>query len=154
MNCFEHACLNLTNELFDQLQFNEHDYYIFDAKEHAFQPEETVEANFIKKMKDFGLRTRKAHFSSKLKVNEWKVALYFGYTSMLDKDYHFLRQEKDGQWSSKIGWLPEVEYLKKPPRTYFTHGIEYKLYGFYIITNPNYKKENQPIIEGSEDSIE
>ena len=153
MNCLAHACFNLTNELFDKLQFDDCDRYIFDAKRYPYEPEDHVVKNFIKKMQYCGLRVKKCKATTKTKTNEWKVALYFGSTAMLDKDYHFIIQESDGKWSSKVGWLSEVEYLKTPLKVYSTHGIDYKLYGIYIIENPACNHLKFQPIEDDENDI-
>lgn len=139
INCFGHACLNLTNEQLDSLNLSEQDAHIFDIKEYSYEPDEYIEKNFIKRMERFGLTAKHCKKSYvPQNENEWKVALYFGYINFFDTDYHFLKQEKDGRWSGKIGWKPrDVEQFDKLPKVYISPlGTRYYLYKTFIISNP------------------
>ena len=147
INCFAHACLNLTNEQLEQLNLDRLDRCTFDIKTYQYEPQERIEQTFTKRVKRFGLE---AHLCERnfliTKQNQWKVALYFGTSPRtLDVDYHFLKQEKNGVWTSKVSWgLDEIECFDSLPDTYYSpSGVEYHLHNTYIITNPYIEKTNQ-----------
>lgn len=139
VNCFAHACLNLTNEQLDKLNFSNYDTFWFDIKSYSYEPDEYVAKNFMKIMKRIGLEVEKCNKKASPKNdNQWKVALYFGYTKFLDSDYHFIKQEQDGSWTSKVGWENKVDHFEQLPKIINSPtGTEYKLFGTYIITNPH-----------------
>lgn len=147
VNCFAHACLNLTNQQLEELKLDNCDTYIFDIKSYSYQPQEEIQKTFTKRIKRFGLiaeQCEKDYIPEK--ENQWKVALYFGFSRhCLDYDYHFLKQEKDGSWSSKIGWgCDELDILSALPDTYNSpSGTDYQLQQTYIITNPHIESKKQ-----------
>lgn len=139
MNCFSHACLNLTNEQLDKLKLDNYDTYVFDIKSYQYQPKEEIAKTFPKRLKRFGLIAKHCDKEeNSILKNQWKVALYFGFSrSTLDYDYHFLKQEEDGTWTSKIGWSNGFEILDSIPDIYHSpSGTDYHLDSTYIITNP------------------
>lgn len=143
INCFAHACLNLTNEQLANLNLDNDDTYYFDIKDYSYEPEEYIEKCFLQRIKRFGLTAETCDKTfNPQKENQWKVALYFGTTKFLDCDYHFLKQEKDGSWSCKIGWSPlEVDRVETLPKVYKSPvGTDYYFYKTYIITNPEANK--------------
>jgi len=56
-----------------------------------------------------GLQLFPAELDEQIDDNEYKIAVYVktGY------DYHFARQDSDGNWSEKNGWDDGIEVLKK-----------------------------------------
>lgn len=145
VNCFEHACLNLTNEQLEKLKLKYDDKYLFDIKSYSYEEQDSMEQTFVDRLKSFGLIAKPCprDFVPK-QENQWKVALYFGFSfASMDTDYHLLKQEKDGSWSSKIGWSDEVEFLDELPEKYkSSSGTQYLLQQTYIITNPYAKERN------------
>ena len=147
INCFAHACLNLTNQQLEKLNLDHCDTYRFDIKSYRYEPPEEIEKTFPKRLKRFGLAVQPCdkNFVPQNK-NQWKVALYFGFSSScLDYDYHFLKQEKDGCWTSKVGWgCDTLEIHHSLPETYHSpSGTDYKLHQTYIITNPYAESDHQ-----------
>ena len=138
-NCFEHACLNLTNQQLKKLSLGDEAGDLFDIHSYDYEDTTSMQETFVDRLKLFGLIAEScpADYTPKNK-NQWKVALYFGYSRFCgDTDFHLLKQEKDGSWSSKIGWSDDVEILPSLPEKYIPpHGTEYVLYNTYIITNP------------------
>ena len=145
-NCFSHACLNLTNEQLENLNLEYEDIYLFDIKSYNYEDTKSMERTFIDRLKKFGLIAQPCPIDYIPKQeNQWKVALYFGFShASLDTDYHVLKQEKDGSWTSKIGWSDELETLTSLPEKYTPSSrTEYLLQGTYIITNPYAEKSKE-----------
>lgn len=138
INCFAHACFNLTNQ-----QITENCLEQIDTDSFKFLIEDYWEtdqsifnrlASFIKKT---GLKIEKCTDDEGLEDNQWRVALYFcnGY---FFRDFHFLLNEKDGSWSGKYGTEDVLEFFDKRPEEYVSEKFKdvYKYYGSYKITNP------------------
>ena len=149
VNCFAHACFNLTNDQLNDFSTLECQCYFGHKIDYLEQPTKEIKANLFYFIKDTGLTVRRTFKSAKLKENQWLVALYFGIYLFDGKnqDFHFLLKEKDGTWSGKIGTTQKVEYYKIPPKDFVsTCNYKYKLDGFYVITNPyleNTKEEEE-----------
>ena len=137
-NCFEHACFNLKNS---HLQgFTVEDADSFGHKiDYLGQPKEEIAKNLLDFLKASGLQIKRVFRNFTTKTNQWLVALYFG-TSLKDnqnQDFHFMRKESNDLWSHKMGHTDEIEYLNKPPLHFISNSFyKYKLYGYFIITNP------------------
>ena len=149
-NCFEHACFNLPNLKLAEFSYQE--TKLFDLRDFQFQSEEQIAKNFTNLLKKCGLKVERLKKEVIIKDNQWIVALYFGNNgSIMNVDFHFLRQEKDGRWSSKHGWGGDVEYFDSLPTQIEHNDWIYKLYERYIITNPYAQKISE---DASESSLE
>ncbi len=144
-NCFGHACFNLTNQQLDDLNIYDSDIIALQGycgADLSIKTKSEITKHLFKIVKDAGLIVKPCTKESILKNNQWKVALYFDELSIYNKtylrDFHFLKQEKDGSWSSKIGYRPEVKKVETLPKQYDYY---YSLYGVYSITNPNAKEK-------------
>ena len=154
-NCFAHACLNLTNEQLDKLNLDRCDTNTFDIKTYLYEPIEHMENTFLKRIQRFGLKATPCEDNDLFnRENQWKVALYFGLSPLtLDYDYHFLKQEKDGTWSSKVGWgSTELQLFSSLPDTYISpNNVGYSYYKTYIITNPFVEIKNETDTQQEDD---
>ena len=140
LNCFAHACFNLTNEQIDELNLYEDE--IFDLQGYnrsnlSQMKKEDVAQHFAGLIKDAGLIVEPCLEETVLNGNQWKIALYFdeiefGGSKSL-RDFHFLIQEEDGSWSGKAGYTPRVKKFDK-----LTEKLDYyySFYECYAITNP------------------
>ncbi len=158
VNCFGHACFNLKNQHFIENNLTPADTNCFggliecnelSATEYsklctqyilnsAYDKPEEVTSRLFETVTSAGLVVDKCLEKSILKNNQWKVALYFLKSPNHLIDYHFLLQEKDGRWSSKMGHSQNLEVLENLEETIY-HG--YKIYGIYSITNPYVKPD-------------
>lgn len=136
INCLAHSCFNLTDKIMKQYRFagNEMDSFKFFPNINFRDPEKDSRVLF-----DFvestGLIVENSSLDEVIdQPNQWKVALYF---SDEIKDFHFLKEEKDGRWTSKWGSLKEIEVFDEPQE--ILHD-SYGLFAFKKITNPYFSK--------------
>lgn len=135
LNCFGHACFNLTDEILrtEQISNDLFEYRI----PSIYSTEQHVSGELFERIASVGLKVSPCNIKEKLNFNEWKVALYFSRTPDGIDDYHFLLQEKNGKWSCKFGWhRAKISYFKKLPEIIAPN---YVFYGTYKITNPHIK---------------
>lgn len=85
-----------------------------------------------------GLLLEECQINDKIEDGQWKVAYY--YKDGDDKDFHFIRQEDDGIWSSKLGSYMEIDHFDTLP---LMLGDEYCLAKIYKVTNPYVYKEGE-----------
>lgn len=143
VNCLEHACFNLTNEQLDKCGLNKNNSGLFgDINLNFIKFNRYYEESLLGIIKCVGLKVKRCSEVNSLKNNQWKVALYFEYSDVF-RDFHFMLQEKNGLWSSKLGDLDTIEIYEEPPLVYKR---SYVKYGTYKITNPyieSGKKDNK-----------
>lgn len=141
VNCFEHACFNLTNQQIESLCLD--DWRLGfrspfgEFEENSIEKSREEMLNFITQT---GLKVEKAFPTKILKNNQYQVALYFSKITNSDNidDFHFLLHEKDGTWSGKSGDMStRVEHFDALetilPRSMYS---KYKLDNVFTITNP------------------
>ena len=145
LNCFGHAVFNFTNEQLDSLNLcNSEIFELQGYTGHDLDKKDKQEIadHFCGIIKDAGLLVTACSADATMKFNQWKVALYFDKFTINNKsyirDFHFLRQEKDGTWSGKSGYRPEVKKIDKLPQNYDYY---YTLFEVYSITNPHAKED-------------
>ena len=147
VNCFEHACFNLTNKQIESLCLD-------DWRLSFRSPFGEFDENSIEKSREemfhfvtqTGLKVEKGLPTKILKSNQYQVALYFSKIVNRDiiDDFHFLLQEKDGTWSGKCGDMStNVEHFDSL-ETVLPHTTisKYVLDNVFTITNP-YASEKQ-----------
>lgn len=139
INCFAHACFNLSNEqilrnnidTLDMINFSQ-----FVSNRDATDRE--IEENLSSFVNATGLRMRTCNPEGLMKSNEWKVALYLCKQPDL-RDFHFFLQERDGSWSSKYGYnASELSSLPQLEDTYVAPIFhdKYHYYKTFAIENP------------------
>lgn len=130
INCFAHACFNLTNNQIKKFKIS---FEEANAFWHYYISEKGVDRNYITSITEFiestGLSINVCRQNAKMNYNQWKIAYYYNNEIL---DFHFMLQEKDGKWSSKLGSSRNLEYFEEVPKEYHK---DYKLKGFYAITN-------------------
>ncbi len=119
-NCYTYAlraCMNF--ELRDYVivpgfisRGEENDY--IDTKEYVLQ-------YFKEDCEALGLQAIPTELEEKIGANEYKIAVYVenGW------DYHFARQDSNGNWSEKDGWFKKIEILKQEDVTKNEDGYEF-----------------------------
>ena len=139
VNCFGHACFNLSNEMLEELSKDKNKLSKFFRTFETFGLQNLFrEAK--KRVQDVGLKFESSGVSEKLQNNQWKIAVYTKSDEFTGNDLHFMIQMPDGKWTSKLGSNSEVEVYNKLPRVF--HSL-YDLYGVYKITNPYVKSEKE-----------
>ena len=107
VNCFEHACFNLKNEHFVEHKLTHtHTKYFWLFGGAGWQDIDTA-SELFGFLQETGLIVHTCKETDECEFNEWKVALYFSDDEV--HDFHFLRQEKNGEWTSKCGHETKVE---------------------------------------------
>jgi len=139
INCFAHACFNLSNKQIRENDINPIDMINFSQ----FVPSKEatdfeIERNISSFVNSTGLIMRTCNPEGIMKSNEWKVALYLCKQPDL-RDFHFFLQEKDGTWSSKYGYnADQLDSLKELPKEYIAPIFhdKYDYYKTFAIENP------------------
>lgn len=138
VNCFGHACFNLSNNDLDEFKC------YFDELKDFFRKFEVIGIqNYFKEAKNriqqVGLKIEQSSLKEPIKKNQWKIAYYVMYDpSISSSDLHFMIQSQDGKWISKMGKHTELEVFNKLPNVFHR---DYELCGIYKITNPYIKSE-------------
>ena len=142
-NCFGHACFNLDNKSLDAINSSKNDLKNF------FRDFSGIDGRgFFEKVKykirQVGLKIEESSLSEKMDKNQWKIAYFIQDDIFRGRDLHFMIQESDGTWTSKLGTSSEVEVYNKLPKVYKDG---YELAGIYKITNPyvNTKQEEMEL---------
>lgn len=142
VNCFGHACFNLSNEDLKKI-----DEYMPELRE-FFRSFNCGIGNYFKearnRIKKVGLNIESSSSAEKIAKNQWKIAYYQMYDEFFGSDVHFIIQGKDGKWYSKIGSNEEVEVFNRLPKVF---NKKYDLMGVYKITNPYVKLEKEQELE-------
>ena len=150
INCFAHACFNLTNEQIEDGLFDYLDRLSFSSHIHNsncnYIEEEKSFINFVRssglEMRPLGADELISHHPQFIADNEWIVAVY--YTNARNKkDIHFFLREKDGSWSGKLGFRDEITHFAELPIPYYSHNESNDVYYFhkqYVIRNPHANK--------------
>ena len=141
VNCFGHACFNLSNRSLKKLDLQE----LIDF----FRNFQSVgSCNFFKeaknRIKQVGLQIEESSLSESIQKNQWKIAYYVENDIFSGNDLHFMIQGKDGKWIGKIGTNPKIEIYEKLPNIYRE---KYYLSGVYKITNPYIKLQEDKSFE-------
>lgn len=110
-NCYSYALGSYYEESY--CLFSEEEYIynlgcISDSSPATTKQE--AERNFINDMKILQILVRKSSLDEQLKENEWKVILFYDDAFIDSYDFHFARQDSDGNWSHK-------EFVNGPIRT-------------------------------------
>lgn len=139
INCFAHACFNLSNRQIRDLNIDTLDMVNFSQFVPSYNASnQEIENNLTSFVRATGLKMNACNPEGLMKANEWKVALYLCKAPDL-RDFHFFLQEKDGTWSSKYGYnaselstLPELTDHYTAPIFHDT----YDYYKTFAIENP------------------
>ena len=137
VNCFGHACFNLSNKILDEFALHQADLMDFFRNFNGFGIHNYFKES-VNRIEKVGLKINVSSLKEPVKKNQWKIAYYVMNNIFSGSDLHFMIQAKDGKWYSKLGKNPGVEVFDKLPKVF--HG-KYKLSGIYKITNPYAKLE-------------
>ncbi len=133
INCYGHACFNLTNRQLKEFGITSRDTnFLWCLWEDPAAKFSYVAEQMEKFIRSTGLKVARCKPNEKTKSNQWKIAVYYQSEGDID-DYHFMLQEKSGIWSSKLGASDHVDTYDDLPRPYYR---DYTFYATYIITNP------------------
>ena len=134
-NCFGHACFNLDNKSLDAINSKNNDLKNFFRDFSGINGRSFFD-KAKEKIRQVGLRIEASSLSEKVDKNQWKIAYFVQDDIFRGRDLHFMIQESDGKWTSKLGTSSEVEVFDKLPKVYKDG---YELAGIYKITNPYIK---------------
>ncbi len=138
INCFGHACLNLTNRQINALREANPSLKIFDIAGLGNVDDDNYwEECLYAFIKMVGLEIKPIKTEKiKLAKNQWLIALY---DAAIDS-YHFARKEFDGSWTAKESFTSTISRFNKLPRRYINPNpndpYENILNKLYVITNP------------------
>ncbi len=144
-NCIEHSFFNLQNFHFDSYNITKEEsnsFFLF-ANMGFTDPQNQMLSEIIAFVKATGLKVKPCHSDKKLKENQWKVAVYYseGLDEMyISDDMHFILEEQDGTWSSKMGQTEDLKTYACLPKNINTFFRKYELIGTYQVTNPYLEK--------------
>lgn len=91
---------------------------------------EKVLKYFIEDCKILKLNVSKTSLKEKTAEDEYKIAVYV----WKDEDYHFVRQDSNGNWSEKQGWNGEIETVKESDIRRKGRLGEYRYIGMFKIS--------------------
>lgn len=153
INCFAHAFFNFNNKQLNQLFVEQNkiqsdllsEFWRFNLK-HSNTAEQNLEP-LLDIVRKTGLKVQPCGEKDEVKSNEWKVAVYYDEGAIKNElDFHFLRQEEDGVWTSKNADESRVEQYYELPyvfrKTYFLVGV-YKVTNKYAQTNAEVSNEKE-----------
>lgn len=136
-NCFIHAFFNFSDNTLEKI-VKKHGYgalyTIWHIKNLKNKSAEQIGQELVKRVQKTGLQVEECDEYETMEKGQWRVAYYSSPT-----DYHFMRQEEDGTWSSKRGSLANVETFKKLPPKFES----YKLKKYFKVTNLYIYKEEE-----------
>ena len=139
VNCFGHACFNLNNSTLKQLDCSKDELKDFFRNFGGGNVRNFFEGA-KEKLSQVGLICERSYVGEKLQKNQWKVAYYILNDEFRGRDLHFMIQEKNGCWTSKLGTSSNIEVYEELPQE-FKNG--YQLAGIYKITNPYVKVKDE-----------
>lgn len=87
---------------------------------------EYIIKNFQKDCEALGLQVLSSSISESIRANEYKIAVYF----IEDFGFHFARQDSNGKWSEKPGWINEIRIVESVTENEFG----YKLIGIFRVS--------------------
>lgn len=79
--------------------------------------------------------------SSPLKHDGYKIAIYFNNPLSDYGDFHVSRENIDGSWSEKIGYLDDIRKFSDPDKTYYER-FGYEVNNYLEIVKPTIKEDN------------
>ena len=139
VNCFGHACFNLSNNDLKKLE-----PYLDELKDFFRNFDGCGLRNYLNeaetRIKKVGLKIESSSIDEHMQKNQWKIAYYIMNNASLGNDIHFMIQGKNGKWTSKAGSLPNIQVFDKLPKIY---NDDYSLVGIYKITNPYAKLKEE-----------
>ena len=155
INCFAHACFNLTNQQITSNCFEKNDIDSFkNLIDDYWEEDKSIERKLTTFVRKTGLKIEECSDEEDLEENQWRVALYF-FTGYFFRDFHFLLNEKDGSWSSKYGTEDVLEFFENRPDEFVVekYGDHYQYYGTYKITNPYAGKNKESLSDVAKNFI-
>ena len=125
-NCYAYAlqvCMNI--ELFDVWPG-----FIGSEKNDYRDTKSCILKYFYKDCEQLSLQVKSSDLDEVISDNEYKVAIYL----KRGKDFHFARQDSDGNWSEKVGWIGGIRKLKQSEVLMNCDDFGYKFIGVYRLS--------------------
>ncbi len=134
-NCIEHAGFGFSNGfLIENFTRNQSENLFGDFE--SWGAEDMAE-EIIELIKNSGLKITPCIPDEKLKNNEWKVALYFGFHPQTGIALpHMIKQENNDLWSEKMGFDRDISFYGSLLKTIYPCYQRYDFRNVYKITNP------------------
>lgn len=159
VNCMGHSFFNLENSDLEEISKDYDDelrdfFWMFERfkmfQHHISSRQlcKKAERDLLDKMLLAGFNIEECNVGEQVDDGQFKVAYYFRFDAGIE-DFHFIRQEKDGRWSSKAGASLNVEEFDHLPKKF----NDYKLIKVFKVTNP-YIFNKKEIIEGEKTNAE
>jgi len=130
-NCYAYAlraCMNFNDDVKETGVFPR-PRFISRVQRFSYKvTKERVLTYFKEDCEALGLQAFPTELEEPIGTNEYKIAVYVKKGS----DYHFARQDSDGNWSEKNGWSNEIKILKKEDVTKNEDG--YKFIGIFRVS--------------------
>ena len=147
VNCLGHAVFNFQNKDIGELASNHRDelrdfFWLFERVEmfkHKIPSKQLckkAEQDLFDKVHLAGLEIEECDIDDEVREGQYKIAYYFDST-LAREDFHFMRQEPDGKWSSKAGMSLDVEEFSQLPKKF----KDYKLIKIFKVTNQHLCKD-------------
>lgn len=90
---------------------------------------EEAEKNFIRDMQKLEVLVRKSYLREPIHKDEWKVVLFYEDRFIDSYDFHFARQDEDGNWSHKEFINGPIQVLGSNPE----NCTDLTLVSYYIL---------------------
>lgn len=100
----------------------------------AFCKDEIMD-NFYKDLEALNIKVKNSCINAKVK-NGYKVAVYFDNYYKFYNNFHIARENKDGNWSEKVGYTNEVLKFDNPDDSIYVKESGYKLHKILELTKP------------------
>ena len=82
--------------------------FISNGRVNYLMTTENLVKHFMEDLSELGLKAVKTSARSRPRPNSYKIAIY---VNEVKKDFHFARQDSNGQWSEKMGWKNGIHLL-------------------------------------------
>lgn len=136
INCFLH-CFNFTNEQIAKLNL---DYKTDEIVSFGMDIDHKAERKALSFLRATGLIVKPCkNITSPLANNQWRIAYYNEEDFEAGEEannWHFLMQEKNGKWTSKLGFSGDVTSYNTLPNKIDKPFTPWVLRNTYTITNP------------------
>lgn len=117
-NCYAYA-MRICMDLF---AYDINPGFISRGKSNDYRCTEEYTLKYFKEdCKALGLQLLPTDLEEEINENEYKIAVYV----KPGMDFHFARQDSNGEWSEKNGWRKPIEVLKTDDVTKNENGYEF-----------------------------
>ena len=131
-NGLGHCMFNLTDPLLKKFTLEDRGIFCLGLHMGEFTAE-NVEYHFIENAKLYGLTAVECRKNDMTDKRSWKVAIF---SDEFGSDCHFLKEERNGIWTGKLGFYQDLSLYPALPRNIETRNHEYTLGKVLMLSNP------------------